>query len=60
MFGWWWGLSPPLGKTLAIRNGQIVLYFCFNRIIKGPGIVFQSPALSQKHVRKVFHTVTSI
>ena len=51
------GLPPPSGKTLTIRNGQILLYFGFNRIIKGPGIIFQSPALSRKHVRKFFHTV---
>ena len=24
--------------------------------LKGPGTSFQSPALSQKHVRNVFHT----
>ena len=39
----------------AIRNGQISLCRRFNRIIKGPGISFQSPAFSQKHVRNVFH-----
>ena len=40
----------------TIKNGQILLYCHFNKIIKGPGTSFQSPALSQKHVRKVFHT----
>ena len=29
--------------------------FRFNKIIKGPGTSFQSPALSQNHVRKVCH-----
>ena len=38
-----------------IKNGQISLYFRFNKIIKGPGTSFQSPALSQKHVRNVCH-----
>ena len=28
----------------------------FNKIIKEPGTSFQSPALSQKHVRNVCHT----
>ena len=37
----------------AIKNGQITLYCCFNKIIKGPGTSFQSPALNQKHVRNV-------
>ena len=36
---------------LTIKNGQIFLYCHFNKIIKGPGTSFQSPALSQKHVR---------
>ena len=31
-----------------------------NKIITGPGTSFQSPALSQKHVRNVCHTHTSI
>ena len=33
----------PLEKTLTIKNGQILLYYCFNKIIKGPGTSFQSP-----------------
>ena len=37
----------------AVKNGQISLYFYFNKIIKGPGTSFQSPALRQKHVRNV-------
>ena len=49
--------SPPLWKTLTIKNDQILLYFCFNKIIKEPGTSFQSPALNQKYVRKVFHIV---
>ena len=40
----------------TMKNGQISLYCCFNKIIKGPGTSFQSPALSQKHVRNVCHT----
>ena len=40
----------------TIKNGQISLYYHFNKIIKGPGTSFHSPALSQKHVRNVFHT----
>ena len=39
----------------TIKNGQISLYFHFNKIIKGTGTSFQSPALSQKHVKNVFH-----
>ena len=31
-------------------------YCHFDKIIKGPGTSFQSPALSQKHVRNVCHT----
>ena len=30
--------------------------FLFNKITKGPGTSFQSPALNQKHVRNVYHT----
>ena len=33
----------------TIKNGQNLLYFYFNKIIKKPGTSFQSPALSQKH-----------
>ena len=39
-----------------IKNGQISLYCHFNKIIKGPGTIFQSPALSQKDVRNVCHS----
>ena len=35
---------------------MISLYCYFRKIIKGPGTSFQSPALSQKHVRNVCHT----
>ena len=38
---------------------MIMLYFIsfhFNKIMKGPGTSFQSPALSQEHVRNVCHT----
>ena len=48
---------PPLGKTLTVKNDQILLYLCFNKIIKEPGTIFQSPALGQQHVRNVFQTV---
>ena len=40
----------------TIKNDQILLYFHFNEIIKGPGTSFQSPAVKQKHVRNVCHT----
>ena len=39
-----------------MKNVQILLYCCFNKIMKGPGTSFQSLALSQKHVRNVCHT----
>ena len=39
----------------AIKNGQSSLYSHFNKIIEGPGASFQSPPLSQKHVRNVCH-----
>ena len=34
----------------TIKNGQIAQYCNFNKIIKGHGTSFHSPALSQKHV----------
>ena len=40
----------------TIKSDQILLYCHFNEIIKGPGTSFQSPAVSQKHVRKACHT----
>ena len=40
----------------TIKNGQILLYCHFNKIIKEPGTSFQSPAFSQKHVRNVCAT----
>ena len=39
-----------------MKNGQISLYCHFNKIIKGPGTSFQSPALNQKHIRNVCQT----
>ena len=39
----------------TIKNGQISLYWHFDKIIKGPGTSFQSPASSKKHVRNVCH-----
>ena len=38
----------------TIKNGRISLHRHFNNIIKGPGTSFQSPALSQKNVLKMF------
>ena len=38
------------------KDGQISLDCHFNKIIKGPVISLQSPALSQKHVRNICHT----
>ena len=35
----------------TIKNGQILLYYHFNKIIKEPGTNFQSAALSQKHIK---------
>ena len=40
----------------TIKNGQSLLYCHFNKIMKGPGTSFQSPALSQKLVRNICHT----
>ena len=40
----------------TIKNGQILLYCHFNKIIKGPGTSLQSPAFSQKHAKNVFPT----
>ena len=40
----------------TIKNDQISLYCHFDKIIKGPVTSFQSPALSQKHVRNICHT----
>ena len=38
-----------------MKNGQILLC-CFNKIMKGPGTSFQSPAFNQKHIKYVCHT----
>ena len=40
-----------------MENDWISLYCCFNKIIKGPGTGFQSPALSQKHVKNVCYKI---
>ena len=40
----------------TIKNGQMLLYYYFNKIKKEPGTSFQSPAFSQKHGRNVCHT----
>ena len=37
------------------KNGQILLYCRFKKILKGPGISLNSPGLSQ-NVRNVYHT----
>ena len=37
----------------TIKSAQILLYCHFNKIIKGPGISFQSPTLMQKYIRNV-------
>ena len=39
-----------------MENGQILLYFHFNKIIKELGTSFQSPALIQKHIRNICQT----
>ena len=39
-----------------MKTGQISLYCRFNKIIKGSGTSFQSPALNQKHIKNVCHT----
>ena len=41
-----------------MKNGQISLYFHFNKIIKGSGTNFQSPSLNKKHIRNVIFRVT--
>ena len=33
----------------AIKNDQILIYYHFNKVMKGTGTSFQSPALCQKH-----------
>ena len=43
-------------KMLTYKNGQIFLYYRFNKTIKGPGTSFQSPTLNQRHIRNVCHT----
>ena len=42
--------------NVNFKNGEIWLYCHFNIIIKGLVTNFQSPALSQRHVRNVCHT----
>ena len=38
------------------KNDKILLYCCFNKIMKGPGTSFLSPVFRQKYVRNVCHT----
>ena len=40
----------------TIKHGQILLYFCFNKIIKRSETSFQPFALNQKHARNAYHT----
>ena len=40
----------------TIKNDQTSLYYHFNKTMKEPGTSLQSPVLSQKHVRNIFHT----
>ena len=35
-----------------MKNDLISLYCCFNKIVNRPGTSFQSPTLSQEHVKK--------
>ena len=44
----------------TMKNDQISIYCCFNKIIKGPRTSFQSPAFHQKHVRNFCHTATLV
>ena len=39
----------------TIKNGQILLYCHFNKVIKEHGTSSQSPTLSQNHVKNIFH-----
>ena len=39
----------------TIKNDKILVYYHFNKIIKGSGTSFQSPAVRQKHARNVCH-----
>ena len=41
----------------TIKNGHILLCGHFNKITKEPGTSLKSPAVSQKHVRDIGHTV---
>ena len=43
----------------TIKNSQISLYYHFNKIIKVPETSFQSPTLSQKHVKNMSKTFLS-
>ena len=43
--------------NIIYQNWQILFYCYFIKIIKGPETSFQSPALSQEHVRKVCYKI---
>ena len=45
----WKGQYRTTKKMSTTKNGQILLYCCFNKIIKGPGISFQYASLTQSH-----------
>ena len=40
----------------TIKNGKMLLYRHFSKIIKGPGTSFQAPVLSEKQVKNVCRT----
>ena len=44
----------------TIKNGQILLYCPFNKIIKGPETTFWASVLSQKHISMFVIQHTSI
>ena len=43
------------GVNVNYQKWPDLAILSFSKIIKGPGTSFQSPALSQKHVRNVCH-----
>ena len=38
--------APKMPILNRVKNDQVSLYYQFNKIIKGPGTSYQSPALS--------------
>ena len=45
--------SRSVEQRITLR--KVSLQCILNKMIKGPGTSFQSPALSQKHVRNICH-----